>query len=135
MAVDSQSTTEISRTSKSVSITVNTMLFLQPSIHLAEIDVVNMASLHSPHVQTAGNNVSAANQPAASNVSISQDNGPNSSTEPTLDASALLSNQLANSDLWDGVFAPTSLLGVNKFQSYDAQNITCLLMHIGTFIK
>ena len=135
MAVDSQSTTEISRTSKSVSITVNTMLFLQPSIHLAEIDVVNMTSLHSPHVQTAGNNVSAANQPAASNVSISQDNGPNSSTEPTLDASALLSNQLANSDLWDGVFAPTSLLGVNKFQSYDAQNITCLLMHIGTFIK
>ena len=135
MAVDSQSTTEISRTSKSASITVNTMLFLQPSIHLAGIDVVNMAFLHSPHVQTAGNNVSAANQPTTSNVSISQDNGPNSSAESTLDASALPSNQLANSDLWDGVFTPTSLLGVNKFQSYDAQNITCLLIHIGTFIK
>jgi len=81
MAVDSQSTTEMSRTSKSASITVNMMPFLQPSVHSAGIDVVNMASLHSLHVQTARNNVSAANQPAASNVSVPQGNGPISSAK------------------------------------------------------
>jgi len=61
MAVDSQLITEMSRTSKSAFITVNTMLFLQSSVYSAEINVVNMASSHSSHVQTAGNNISAAN--------------------------------------------------------------------------
>ena len=35
----------------------------------------------------------------------------------------------------NSVFAPTSLLGVDKFQSYDTQNIICSLMCIGIFIK
>ena len=90
MAVDSQSTTEMLRTLKSSSGTVNNMLFLQPPFYSAGIDVVNTTSLHSPHVQTAENNMSAANQPTASNVSMPQDNGSISSTEPTLKTSALL---------------------------------------------
>ena len=89
MAVDSQSTTEMLRTSKSISITVNTMPFLQPSVHSARIDVINMASSYSPYVQTAGNNVSVANQSAASNMSVPQGNSPISNTEPTLDASVV----------------------------------------------
>ena len=36
-------------------------------------------------------------------------------------------NQPADPDLWDGVFSPISLFGV--------QNITCLLLQIGTFIQ
>jgi len=48
-----------------------------------------MTFSHSPRVQTAGNDMLAANQPTASNVSIPQDNSPISSTEPTLETSAL----------------------------------------------
>ena len=89
MAVDSQLTTEMLRTSKSISITANMIPFLQPSVHSAGIDVVNTASLHNPHVQTTKNNMSAANQPTASNVFMPQGNSPNSSTRPILDASTL----------------------------------------------
>jgi len=89
MAVDSQSTTKMSRTSKSSSGTVNNMPFLQPPVHSAGIYVINMTSSHSPHVQTAGNNMPAANQPAASNVSVFQGNSPISSIESTLETSAL----------------------------------------------
>jgi len=96
-----------------------------------------MTSLYNFCVQTAENDMLAANQPAASNVSVSQGNSPISSAEPTLETSVLPydNNQPANPDLWNGVFAPTSLLGVDKFQSYDTQNIICSLMCIGTFIK
>jgi len=98
MAVDSQLITEISRTSKSASITVNITPFLQPFVYSAGIDVVNITFLHSLHVQTAENNMSAANQPAASNISGLQGNSPNSSAEPILDASVLSysNNQLAD---------------------------------------
>jgi len=89
MAVDSQSTTETLRTSKSSSGTVNNMPFLQPPIYSAGIDVVNTTFLYSSYIQTAGNDMSAANQPATSNVSMSQDNSPIFSTEPTLKTSAL----------------------------------------------
>ena len=44
-------------------------------------------------------------------------------------------NQPADPDLWDGVFSPISLFGVKKFLSSDVQNITCLLLQIGTFIQ
>ena len=44
-------------------------------------------------------------------------------------------NQLADSDLWDGFFTLILLLGINEFLSSDAQNITFLLLRIGTFIK
>jgi len=137
MAVDSQSTTETLRTSKSPLGTVSNIPFLQPPFHSAGIDVINMTSSHSPHVQTAGNNMLVANQPAASNVSVPQDNSLIFSAEPTLETSALPydNNQPADPDPWNSVFTLTFLLGVNKFQSYDAQNITCLLMCIGMFIK
>jgi len=113
------------------------MFFLQPSVYLAGIDVVNIASSHSPHVQTVGNNILAANQPATLNMSVLQGNGLIFSAEPTLDTSVLpySNNQPADPNLWNGIFTPIFLLGVDKFQSYDAQNITCSLMHIGTFIK
>jgi len=38
-------------------------------------------------------------------------------------------------NLWDGFFALILLLGINEFLSSDAQNITFLLLRIGTFIK
>ena len=63
--------------------------------------MVNITSSHNPCVQTAENNMSAANQPAASNVSVSQGNSPISSAEPTLETLVLPydNNQLANPDL------------------------------------
>ena len=70
MAVDSQSITETSRTSRTSSRTVNNTPFFQLPFHSAGIDVVNMTSLYSPCIQTAKNDMSAANQPAASNVSV-----------------------------------------------------------------
>jgi len=71
--------------------------------------------------------MSAANQSAASNISVPRSKGSNTSTELTLAASAILytNDQSANLDLWDSIFALISLLGINKFQSYDAQNIIC----------
>ena len=78
-----------------------------------------------PPIQTAGDNMLAANQLATLNVSVLQDKGSNTSIEPILAASVISYNndQLANLDLWDGIFVSTSLLEIDKFQSYDAQNI------------
>jgi len=61
--------------------------------------------------------VLAANQPATSNVSMPQGKGSNTSTKPTLAASVILYNndQPANLDLWNSIFALTSLLGIDKF--------------------
>ena len=70
MVVNFQSITETLRTSKSSSETVNNMPFLQPPIHSAGIDVVNMTFLYSSYVETAENDMSVANQPTASNVSM-----------------------------------------------------------------
>jgi len=69
--------------------------------------------------------MSTANQSAASNMSVPQNKGSNTSTELTLATSAILytNDQPANLDLWDSIFTLISLLGINKFQSYDAQNI------------
>ena len=44
-------------------------------------------------------------------------------------------NQPADLDLLDSIFSPTSLIGVKKFLSSNAQNIMYLLLRIGTFIK
>ena len=79
--------------------------------------MVNTTSSHNPHIQTVGNNVSAINQPAASNMSVLQDNILISSTGATLNASVIpySNNQLANLDLWDSLFAPASLFGIDKF--------------------
>ena len=39
-----------------------------------------------------------------------------SSAEPMLESLVLYNNnQLADLDLWDGLFTPVSLLGINKF--------------------
>ena len=59
------------------------------------------------------------------------------STEPILKTSALSynKNKLANLDLWDSLFTLILLLGINEFTSSNAQNITYLLLQIGTFIK
>jgi len=92
--VGSQSTTEMLRTSKSSSRTVNNTPFLQPPVHSAGIYMVNMTSSHSSCIQTAGKNMSAANQPAASNVSVPQGNGPISSAELTLETVKQMINQL-----------------------------------------
>ena len=70
MAVDSQSTIKILRTSKSSSGTVNNMPLLQPLFHSARINVVNITLSHSPHIQTVENDMSAANEPAVSNTSV-----------------------------------------------------------------
>ena len=79
-------------------------------------------------MQPAGVNVSAARQPADSNTPEPQD---------YLGAFVIpySDNQLADPDLWNGVFSPISLIGIKKFLSNDVQNITCLLLRIGTFIK
>jgi len=59
-----------------------------------------------------------------------------SSTEPMLEPLVLYNNnQLADLDLWDGLFTPVSLLGIIKFTRTNVQNIICLLLKIGTFIK
>ena len=59
------------------------------------------------------------------------------STKSNFNSSAIPynNNQLADPDLWDGLFTLTSLLGIKKYLSSDAQNITCSLLRIGTFIQ
>ena len=137
MAVNTQLTTESYITSKLSFKTINTMTFLWPSIYSEETGVINTTFSHNSHVQTAGNNILAVNQPTTSNMFVSQDNRFISSTEVTLNTSVLPynNNQPANLDLWNSLFALTSLFRVDKFYSYDIQNITCSLMYIGTFIK
>jgi len=44
-------------------------------------------------------------------------------------------NQLADSDLWDGIFASILIFGVDQYIKDDAQNITCSLYRIASFIK
>jgi len=70
MAVDSQSTIKILRTSKSSSRTVDNMLLLPPLFHLARINMVNMTFSHSLYIQTVENDMLAADEPAASNISV-----------------------------------------------------------------
>ena len=59
------------------------------------------------------------------------------STKSNLDSLAIPynNNQPADSDLWDGFFTQIFLLKVEKFLSYDAQNIICSLLRIETFIQ
>jgi len=56
---------------------------------------------------------------------------------PTLESSAIPYEDDLSIDLelWNSLFFPISLLEVEKFLSSDAQNITCSLLRIGTFIK
>ena len=58
-------------------------------------------------------------------------------TRPILESSAISynNNQSVDPDLCDGVFSPIFLIGIEKFLSSDAQNITCSLLRIETFIK
>jgi len=66
---------------------------------------INMTFSPQPPVQTAGDNMLVANQSAASNVSMPQGKGSNTSAEPTLAASAIpYNNQLADPNLWDGLY-------------------------------
>ena len=138
MAVDTQLTTGSPWTSKLSSHTVKEYPFtIQPLVHTERTETVNSTPSHNPHGQVAGNNMPAVNQPAISNVSVSHGNSPLLSAEATLNTSVLpySDNQPADPNLWDGLFALTSLFGVDKFQSIDAQNIECSLLHIETFIK
>ena len=68
---------------------------------------------------------------------VFQGKGSNTSVELTLAVSVILyiNNQLGDLDLWDNIFALTSLLGIDKFQNYNTQNIICSLMQIGIFIQ
>jgi len=44
-------------------------------------------------------------------------------------------NQPADPDLWDSIFVPISIFGVNQCISDDPQNITYSLFYIVMFIK
>ena len=59
------------------------------------------------------------------------------STKPIIVSLALLynNNQLADPDLWDGIFTLVLLLRINEFLTCNAQNITCSLLRISIFIK
>jgi len=67
-------------------------------------------------------------KPAGSNISEPQG---------YLEASVISypDNQPADPDLWDDIFSPVLLIGVEKFLSSNVQNITYSLLRIGTFIK
>ena len=82
-------------------------------------------------------NVFTVQQPIESNMPISQDQGMVNNTESNLDSLAISYNddQLANLNLWNGLFALTFLLGVEKFLSSDAQKITSFLLRIEIFIQ
>jgi len=78
---------------------------------------INMTSSPQPPIQTVGDNMSVANQPATSNMSVSQDKGSNTSNIPTLAALVIpyTNDQPADPDLWDNIFALTLLLEIDKF--------------------
>jgi len=80
--------------------------------------------------QPAGVNVPADRQLARTNVSMPQGQGMSNNAKPMLKSSAIPynNNQPAGPELWDGLFSPISLLGIEKFLSSDAQNITCSLL-------
>ena len=82
--------------------------------------------------QSAEINMFLAGQPAGINVSMPHGQGMKENTEPMIESLAIPydNDQLADPDLWDGLFAPVWLLRINKFLSCDAQNITCLLLKI-----
>ena len=44
-------------------------------------------------------------------------------------------NQPADPDLWDSIFAPISIFGIDQYISDDPQNITYFLFYIVMFIK
>ena len=137
MAVNTQSITELYITSNLSSKTINMMTFLWSFVHSEETGVVNTTFSCNPHIQTTGNNMSAVNQSTTSNISVPQGNRPIPSAEVALNTLVLPYNndQPANLNLWDSLFALTSLLKVDKFHIYDTQNITCSLIYIETFIK
>ena len=60
-----------------------------------------------------------------------------SSTEPNLELIAISysDNQPIDSKLQNSIFSLILLVEVDKFLSNDAQNITCSLLRIRTFIK
>jgi len=76
-------------------------------------------------------------QSASINVSMLYGQGMEKSAKPTIKPLAIPydNNQLVDLDLQDGFFALILLLGINEFPSSNAQNITCSLLKIGTFIK
>jgi len=92
---------------------------------------VSPPSLSSPSPQPP-----ATMQPAGFNVPTSQGQGMANSAKSNLNSSTIPynNNQSADPDLWDGLFTLTSLL-IKKYLSSDAQNITCSLLRIGTFIQ
>ena len=69
-------------------------------------------------------------QPVGNNMSMHLGQSMENSTEPALETLALSynKNELADPDLWDGLFTPISLLGINEFIGNNAQNITCSLL-------
>ena len=121
IAVNTQSTTETLRTSNLFSQIAKKYSFCQSPIHTERIEAVNLTLLHNSHVQTIKNNMSVVNQSTDLNMSVPQGNSPITSAEVTLNMSALQYNndQLASPDLWDSLFALTSLLGINQFLSYN----------------
>jgi len=74
--------------------------------------------------------VPADRQLARTNMSMPQGQGMSNNVKPMLESSAIPynNNQSADPELWDGLFSPISLLGIEKFLSSDAQNITCSLL-------
>jgi len=80
--------------------------------------------------QPVGVNMPADRQLAKTNVSMPQGQELTNNIRPILESSAILynNNQPADSELWDGLFSPISLLEIKKFLSSNAQNITCSLL-------
>ena len=76
-------------------------------------------------------------QPIRTNVSVPQGQEISNNAELMLESSAIPynNNQLADLELWDGLFISILLLRIEKFLSSDIQNITCSLLQIGIFIK
>jgi len=83
----------------------------------------------SPHQPLTDTQPARVNMPAGLNTPQPQSSHLEYSVIPYTE------NQPADPDLWDGVFSPISLFGVEKFLSSDVQNITCLLLRVGTFIQ
>jgi len=91
----------------------------------------------SATTQPAEVNLSIARQPAKVNMSMLHGQSMESSVKPMLEPLVILynNNQPADPNLWNGLFASISLLGIDKFINSNVQNIMCLLLRIGTFIK
>ena len=87
--------------------------------------------------QSTEENMSAVKQPTRVNMLMLHSQGIKSSAKPILKSLTILynNNQLTNSNLWNSLFTPVSLLRINEFLSSNIQNITCLLLRIKMFIK